>query len=57
MNTIAEDIALSRRYARRSDRMIWVLYFAVAGILAIAIWDGLWPPRNSTSTSHTGKSG
>jgi hypothetical protein len=56
MNAVAEDIALSRRLARRSARAIAVLCFAFAGMLALAVWDGLWPPR-TTSTEHASKPG
>jgi hypothetical protein len=54
MNTIADNIALSRRYRRRSDRATLILCFAVAGILGLAVWDILWPPRATSLTSTPG---
>jgi hypothetical protein len=57
MTSVADDLAISRQYGRRSNVAFGVLVFAVAAVLALAVWDGLWPPRQSASTSHAGSPG
>jgi hypothetical protein len=57
VSTVAHEVEISRRHGRRSDVALVVLVALVASVLVLAVYDGLWPPRDSTPTSHTGRPG
>jgi hypothetical protein len=50
MSSVADDLAMSRRYGRLAGIWNVVLIAVVASVLALAVWDGLWPPRAKTQT-------
>ena len=57
MNSVAEDLALSRKYGRQCALALRFLVAAVAAVLLLAVVNGTWPPRETSPTSHSGKPG
>lgn len=54
--SVAQEIAFSRKHGRRSGVMLAIICVAVAAVVVLAVWDGVWPPR-TTQTSHTSQPG
>jgi len=52
-NDVAQHLAFSRRHGRRSGVTLAILVVAIFSVVALAVWDGLWPPRaNRTGTTQ-----